>query len=475
MKSLHRHTKIIFTFGPATENEEILKSLILGKADICRLNMAHGTPEWAKQTIERIKKACKEVNRAIAIMMDIKGPEIRTGDIEGEWILKKGELLDVVVETSLQNLNNKHKKISVNYPEIIDDLEIGSVLLIDSGLIQLKVLEKTKDCLHCKVLTNGILKSRRHVNLPGIKINLPALTEKDKTDLRIAVEEKVDFIALSFVREAGDIIELKNYLDQFHYCPRIIAKIENQAGIDNLIPIIKESDAIMIARGDLGIECPFEQLPLIQRQIINKCIDNFKPVIVATHMLESMISAPVPTRAEVTDVANAVFEQVDCIMLSAETSIGQYPYECIEVMKKISYKIEASLPRTYRHNIELILPKNKMLRSAVVLAQELKRACIVVFSRSGGSAQLISSLRPTQCPIFVFTDSEKTLKQMRILWGIEPHLMEFYPDRNKTIDHALKELINAKVMQKGDSAIILTNIEVNQVIIETIQLRRIVD
>lgn len=475
MKYLHRHTKIIFTIGPATENEEILKALILSKVDICRLNMAHGTPEWAKMTVQKIRKVCNQINRDIGIMMDIKGPEIRTGEIEGEWVLTKGEFLDISVSHEAKTSSlRKYRTISVNYPEIINDVHVGDIILIDNGLIQLKILEKYKDCLHCEVMTTGVIKSKRHVNLPGIKINLPAFTDKDKLDLVVAIEENIDFIALSFARESADIIELKKYLNKYNFNPRIVAKIENQSGIDNLEAIIKESDAIMVARGDLGIECPYEQLPLIQRKIINRSIDHCKPVIVATHMLESMISAPVPTRAEVSDISNAVFEQVDCIMLSAETTIGQYPLECIDVMKKISFEIEAAAPRTYRHNIELRLPKNKMLRSAVVLAQQLKRACIVVFSHSGASAQLISSLRPTQCPIFVFTNSEHTFKQMRILWGIQPHLIEFNEDRNVTIDYALQELVNSNVMQLGDYAVILTSIVVDEILVETIQLRRLV-
>lgn len=474
MKYLHRHTKIIFTIGPATESEEMLKALILGKVDICRLNMAHGTPQWAKMAVQKIRKACKEVNRNIAIMMDVKGPEIRTGEIDGEWLLTKGDFFDISINPNVNTLGpSEYKKIDVNYPEILKDVHVGNIILVDNGLIQLKVLEKHQDYLHCEVLTTGKLKSKRHINLPGVKINLPALTDKDKQDLVIAIEEDIDFIALSFVRESADLKELKSYLKQFNYNPRIIAKIENQSGLDHLDSIIIESDAVMVARGDLGIECPYEQLPLIQRRIINQCIDRCKPVIVATHMLESMILAPVPTRAEVSDISNAVFEQVDCIMLSAETTIGHYALECIEVMKKISFEIEAALPRSYRHNIELLLPKNKMLRSAVVLAQQLKRACIVVFSHSGASAQLISSLRPTQCPIFVFTDSENALKQMRILWGIQPHLIKFDVDRNITIDYALKELVDSNVMQIGDYAVILTNIVVNEILIETIQLRRL--
>lgn len=477
MKTKHRHTKIIFTVGPATDNEETLSSLIKNGVDICRLNMAHGTPQWATTIIQRIKKVCDQVNKPIAIMMDVKGPEIRTGPIEGLWELKENELFNLFTNSNSSEQNTKaypHRGVTVNYPGIIDDVHIGNIILIDNGLIQLKILEKDKVTLHCKVIVPGILRSNCHVNLPGIKINLPSLTEKDKDALLIAIKENIDFIALSFVREAQDIIELRNFLTERGSQAKIIAKIEDQSGLLNLEKIIKVSDAIMIARGDLGIECPYEKIPVIQRDTIDSCIAHGKPVIVATHMLESMISARVPTRAEVSDISNAVFQKVDCIMLSAETSIGLYPLECINVMKQISHEIEAVLPLSYNAKFELHLPKNKMLRSAVILAQELGNAGIVVFTRTGRSAQLISSLRATQCPIFVFTNNRSIYKQMRILWGIEPYLLEFLEDRNKTINNALSELQKNKSMKHGDYAIILTNVTIDKKPVNTIQLRHLI-
>lgn len=476
MKTPHRHTKIIFTIGPATESEEVLSSLINSQVDICRLNMAHGNPEWALMIIKKIKQICKANDREIAIMMDIKGPEIRTGEIEGTWQLEKNEFFDLYTEPFDEKQNSKNKQnksVTVNYPGIIDDIHVGNIILIDNGLIQLEVLGKHKNYLHCKVIVPGVLRSNCHINLPGVKINLPSLTEKDKSALAIAIQEQIDFVALSFVREAQDIVELRNFLTEQGARARIIAKIEDQSGLSNLEEIVKTTDAIMIARGDLGIECPYEKIPIIQHNIINLCLTYGKPVIVATHMLESMVTAPIPTRAEVSDISNAIFQMVDCIMLSAETSIGQYPLQCIDVMKKISYEIEADLPLSYNQKFELSLPKNKMLRSAVVLAQELGNAGIIVFTRTGRSAQLISSLRATQCPIFVFTNNKTIYRQMRILWGIEPFFLQFFEDHNQTIENALNQLTKNKSLKKGNYAIILTSVVIETQSIDTIQLRHL--
>lgn len=470
----HRHTKIIFTIGPATESEEMLEKLILSKVDICRLNMAHGTHEWARNTIRRVRKMCEKVKRYIAIMMDVKGPEIRTGIVDEVMHLKKGDLFDLYTDKACPDSQKKpHKGVDINYKGFIDDVHVGDLVVLDSGLLHFKVLEKRDRCVRCEVLIGGPLKSKRHINLPGVYVSLPALTEKDKGDINIGIEEEIEFFALSFVRKAKDVHELRNYLRERNSKARIISKIEDQTGIKNLDSIIEATDALMVARGDLGIECPYEQLPIIQLEAVKGCIRHNRPVIVATHMLESMITAPIPTRAEVTDVTNAVMEQVDCIMLSGETTVGQYPLKCIEVMKKISYQVETHAPLSHNSDIDLKLPKNKMLKSAVVLAQELENTAIMVFTRSGSSAQIISTLRPSKCPVYVFTDNFFIAKQMRILWGIEPLYMQFFKERNRTIDEAIDILKARDSLQKDDYLIVLTNVQVNGKSVDTIQLRKI--
>lgn len=474
MKTKYRHTKIIFTIGPATEKLEVLQELIEKNVDICRLNMAHASREWTDATIKRIRKASEKAGRNIAIMMDIKGPEIRTGTIDGPWELKKNELIDIYMHEKLPKPEEgKPRAISVNYPGMIHDVKEGDTILVDSGLIRLKILSKENDHLKCKVLIPGPLTSKRHINLPGVKVNLPALTDKDKEDIKVGVKEGIAFFALSFVREAKDVEELRRYLKRLKSEAKIIAKIEDQSGIKNLEAIIEASDGVMVARGDLGIECPFEELPTIQKHIVKLSVNKAKPVIVATHMLESMIHAPIPTRAEVSDVAQAVYEQADAIMLSGETSVGKYPVDCIETMKTIASYVENTAPKRYNEKFVLNKPKNKMLRSAVVLAQDIGNTGILVFTKSGKSVQKLASLRPTRCPLYAFTDDFMVSKQLRLIWGVEPFLIDFLDNKAETIERAIETLKQGKYIAKKDNLIIMTSITVNGQSVNTIQLKEI--
>lgn len=469
-----RRTKIIFTLGPATDSEEMLTRLIGGGADIARLNMAHAKHEWTREVIRRIRRVSEKVGREIAIMMDIKGPEIRTGDLDRPIELKEGEVFDFTVKPGSDRENSEEvRSVDVNYAGLVNSISVGDIVLVDNGLMRFEVLKKKERHIRCKVLTAGQLTSRRHINLPGVKINLPSFTEKDRVDTLVGIDEGIDFVALSFVREGKDIDQLREFLSAHNSKARIIAKIEDQSAISNLDEIIRATDALMVARGDLGIECPFEDLPVIQRRAVRACFDHGKPVIIATHMLESMIGSPLPTRAEITDVANAVFERADCVMLSGETTVGKYPAECIAILDKISRRIEEENPVEFVEPAHLKGDKIKLLQSAVVMADEIPGSFLLTFTRRGFMASGLAALRPARAPIFAVTNSVETLRIMRILRAVEPFLMPLSSDPNDTIESAVNLLKREGRLKTGDKVVIATDIVSHDRLVDSIQLRRV--
>src|SRR5579859_5416661 len=363
-----RRTKIISTLGPATDSAEMIGKLIDAGVNIFRLNMSHAPHEWVRRVVKDIRSESAVRKKFIGILMDTQGPAIRTGDLGVPLDLQPGQKFTLTVrgERDLEQ-----HSVDVNYENFVNDISVGDVVLIDNGAIEMKVLVKSGNKVECEVLTEGKLGSRRHINLPGVKVSLPALTAKDIKDVKLGLELCVDFIALSFVREARDLLQLRELFEGKH-SPFVIAKIEDQEAIKNLEAIVTEADGIMVARGDLGIEIPYEELPIVQRRIVKTCLRVGRPVIVATHMLESMINSPMPTRAEVTDVSNAVFEETDAIMLSGETTVGEYPLKCIEVFDKIATRIERSGSAQFHELAELVNPRQKLVKSAVVMANELK-------------------------------------------------------------------------------------------------------
>ncbi|MGF1447872.1 MAG: pyruvate kinase [Opitutales bacterium] len=483
MDGPYRHTKIIFTVGPATAQPEVLEQLVREGVDICRLNMAHASHQWTREVIGLLRAACEKEGRQVATLMDVKGPEIRTGDVGEPYELAEGEIFDFVAVydrkaepplTPSDLEKDSVRCVTVNYPDMIQSVQTGGTLLVDSGLVRMQILEILEDRIRCKVIIPGPLGNRRHINLPGVKVNLPALTRKDRADVDLGVELKLDYYALSFVREADDLDILRAYLhEKGDESARIVAKIEDQSGISNLGEIIQASDGLMVARGDLGIECPFEQLPLIQRRAVNDCINENKPVIIATHMLESMIEQPLPTRAEVTDIANAVFEQADAVMLSGETTTGKYPVECVRVMKRIIRSTERVAERNARRRFAFRTAKAKMLNASVVLAQELENAAIVVFTRSGYLAQILSSIRPSRCPIFAFTDREQLFRQLLLVWGVEPFLLDFDADPEVTIRESFRYLLRQEWVQPGQWLVVITNVIASEQVIDSIQMRQV--
>jgi len=362
--------------------------------------------------------------------------------------------------------------VDVNYDGLVDDISPGDVVLVDNGVIRMRVLEKFDNRIRCEVLTDGVLGSRRHINLPGVRVNLPALTEKDIEDVALGCELGVDFISLSFCRGPEDMVLLKKTIAQHGSTARAIAKIEHQLAVNNIDSIIQESEGIMVARGDLGIECPMEELPIIQRRIVKKCLRVDRPVIVATHMLESMISNPIPTRAEVTDVANAAFEQADAVMLSGESTVGKYPVQCVRTLDIITRRIERSGGMGLAKGALMDDDRSKTIHSAVVLANSLVNSKLVVFTRQGFMARFTSILRP-QSPIYAFAPNIETCRQLKQLWGVHPMLLALDRDPERTIEAAEKELLARKLVAKGDRLVIVSDLLAGDQRFASIQLRAV--
>ncbi len=469
-----RRTKIIATLGPATESEEMLVKLIQAGVDVVRLNMAHANHEWTRMIIRRIRAASKTAGREVAVMMDIKGPEIRTGDVDVPIELKPGEIFDFTVKPGGTRENSEEiRSVDVNYRDLVNDIKVGDTVLVDSGLIRLEVLSKHDAHIRCRVLTPGSLTSRRHINLPGVKVNLPSFTQKDRADTLVGIEEGVDFIALSFVREASDVELLRLFLKERNSRARIVAKIEDQSAIDNLDDIIRATDVLMVARGDLGIEVPLNELPVIQRRAVRTCLAIGRPVIIATHMLESMISQPMPTRAEITDAANAVYEQADCVMLSGETTIGKYPLECVGILDSIARRIEEEQAVDFPEPAVFIQDRMKVYRAAVVLANEFPRSLLLVFTRHGTNAAGLAAHRPPRAPILAVTDNLETLRHLRIVRSVEPFLLQPFGDPEATIERATASLLQQGRVAPGDKLIIVSDVQTKDRRIDSIQLRAV--
>ena len=452
----------------------MLESLIREGVDVMRLNMAHASHDWIREITERIRRIGEKVKREPAILMDVKGPEIRTGYLQSPVQLKRGDLIDLVFTAQPEPPRiEKVWQVEVNYVKLHEHLKAGNNVLLDNGLIPLLVVEISPQKIRCRVLQDAELKSRRHVNLPGIETGLPSITEKDRLDTLVGIECEHDFFALSFTRDADAIDLFKSFLKDNNSNAQVIAKIEDQQGVTNLEEIVSAADGLMIARGDLGIECPFEELPIIQRKSVSICLSKGKPVIVATHLLESMIESPVPTRAEISDVANAINEEADCVMLSGETTTGLYPIECVRMLKRISSRIERELPPVLSESLRLFRPKAKMLRSAALLALRMENAAVLVFTRSGDLAAKLGALRPNGAPLFAFTDIPGLHRRLRLIWGIEPFLMEFSQDPEQTIQEAIKRLILEKRVESGDQIVTVTNVLADGKVVESIQLREV--
>jgi len=467
--SAPRKTKIIATLGPATESAEMIARLIEAGVNVFRLNMSHATHDWVRRIVKDIRSAAATRNCFVGIMLDTQGPAIRTGDLGVPLALLPGQKFTLTVRGER---SEEERSVDVNYANFVNDINVGDVVLIDNGAIEMKVLAKNGNKVECEVLTEGKLGSRRHINLPGVKVSLPALTAKDIVDVKLGLEVGVDYIALSFVREARDLLQLRELFGENKPCPLVIAKIEDQQAVANLEEIVREADCIMVARGDLGIEIPFEELPIVQRRIVKTCLRLGKPVIVATHMLESMIESPMPTRAEVTDVANAVYEQTDAIMLSGETTVGKHPVRCVEVFDRISRRIERSGGANFFDQAVMTTPRQKLVKSAVVMANELKAEAILVFTRHGHMARHTAWLRPRHSPIYALCARDEIAGCLTLCYGVSPFVVPFdMINPENTIETALKTLADQGRLHKGNTIVVIGSILVGEQIVDAVQMR----
>ncbi len=464
-----KRTKIVATLGPATNSYEQIEALAQAGVDVFRLNFSHGTHESHGDVIKKIKRLNQKHSKNYAILLDTKGPEIRSGDLKAPVELKKGEKITFSIDPGDYDQTGK---VGVNYDAFIDDVEVGEKILLDSGVINLTVLEKTDTDVICEIHDNGTITSRRHINIPGKDVSLESITEKDWKDIHFGVEMGVDFIALSFVRKAEDINELREYLEKEKAKVDIIAKIESFEATRHLGTICHAADGLMVARGDLGAEVPFEQVPKLQREMVQTAAQYGKPVIVATHMLESMIENPIPTRAEVTDVATAVWQRSDSIMLSGESASGTYPIKAVETMSKIAEVTESEyLPSRPIKNIEVISPRGAFGKTAAQMALSMKEIeAIVVITRSGNSARLVSKFRP-RVPIFAFTNEPHARRKMQLVWGVQAFRIEFSSDPQTTIARAKEHFLKHNPDWKDKKFILVSDILVEGKFVPMLQVQ----
>lgn len=466
-----RKTKIIATLGPATDSAETLRELILAGTNVFRLNMSHAPPEWCRTVTARVRGAALAAGQDVGVLMDLRGPTIRTGDVPSAYHLKPGDTVEFTLSDAEAGLAIS---TSVNYPGLYADLSPGDTVLVDNGILQMRVVSTAPERVICTVLNQGVMGSRRHINLPGVKVNLPPLMEKDYADMKLAAEIGIDFVAMSFVRDASHLHLIREELAGLGCHPRIVAKIEDQQAVKNLDEIIEASDVVMVARGDLGIEVHLEELPVLQRKIVSKCVTKGRSVIVATHMLESMIQNPVPTRAEVTDVANAVFEEADAIMLSGETSTGAFPVRCVEIMHKIARKVEAAsiMAENPSRFATLQDEKQRIVQHAVSLADSLDGAAILVFTARGILARYAAWFRPSVAPIFAFSPSEIVARGLHLCRAVYPFQLEFNPGQpHETIAHAVATLKAGQHITAGQTLVIISDVlrgefTVNSIIVQ---------
>lgn len=446
-------TKIVCTLGPSTSNDEAIRGLIEAGMNVARVNFSHGTHEQHAKTIAMVRRLAKDAKTPIAILGDLQGPRIRIGDLASPINLKVGE--DVVLVHEGHGTNGE---IPVTYDQLAHDVRVGDRILVDDGLIELVALDVANERVKARVLNGGPLKSHKGMNLPGIQVSAPSITDKDAADIRFAVEQQVDYLALSFVRKAEDIQSLRKLIPKFVL---VVAKIEKDVALHNIEAIVRATDAVMVARGDLGVELPFEAVPGAQKRIIRLANKYGRPVITATQMLESMIEHPRPTRAEASDVANAIMDGTDAVMLSAETAAGAYPRLAVEAMTRIIKEIETHPPVTPFAGAEQgegIVTTEVAIAAATVAAVDMLGApLVVVFTKSGFSARVVSSKRPA-VPILALTDEPRTYRQLALVWGVVPELVPHCADYDEMMDRTKSVVVHRELANSGDRIIVTAGV-----------------
>ncbi|MDR7077818.1 pyruvate kinase [Neobacillus niacini] len=460
-----RKTKIVCTIGPASESVEKLTQLIESGMNVARLNFSHGDFEEHGQRIQNIREASKLTGKTVAILLDTKGPEIRTNNmVNGSIELQSGDNITI----SMIEVEGTTEKFSITYPGLIEDVQVGSKILLDDGLIGLEVLniDMEQKEIHTKILNSGTLKNKKGVNVPGVSVKLPGITEKDTNDILFGIEQGIDFIAASFVRRASDVLEIRQILEEKQATHiHIIPKIENQEGVDNIDEILEVSDGLMVARGDLGVEIPAEEVPLVQKMLIKKCNAQGKPVITATQMLDSMQRNPRPTRAEASDVANAIFDGTDAIMLSGETAAGVYPVEAVQTMHNIASRAESALDhkeilsarrKDSEHNLT-----DAIGQSVAHTALNLEVNAIITPTESGHTARMISKYR-TKAPIVAVTANEHVCRRLALVWGVYPQLGRMCSSTDEMLDSAVEDSVNSGLVKHGDLVVITAGVPVGE-------------
>lgn len=459
LKNMKR-TKIVCTLGPASDKEEILTQLVENGLNVCRFNFSHGSHEEHKGRLDLAKKVREKLNQPVALLLDTKGPEIRTGNFDQpEVLLKEGQKFTI----TMKEVMGTKEICTVSYKDLANDVQAGNTILIDDGLVGLRVQEVNGDNIVCVVENSGIVKNHKGVNVPGVKINLPAITPKDRSDIEFGISQGIDYIAASFVRKASDVLAIREILEENNATDiQIISKIENQEGVDNLDEILKVSDGIMVARGDLGVEIPTEEIPIVQKMMIKKCNELAKPVITATQMLDSMIRNPRPTRAEVTDVANAIYDGTDAIMLSGETAAGKYPVEAVKTMAIIAKRTEETL------DYDAILKENGKNNNTVTdaishatctTAVDLNASSIITSTSSGYTARMVSKFRP-KCPIIATTNDEKIMRRLALTWGVYSIKSSEAGNTDEVIENSIEAAKEANYINNGELVVITAGVPV---------------